>query len=167
MAFGNFSSAVVAKTRRLVDQMKTAQKEREDGVKTVMMTAETAVTALGLGFGNARAPSGVANFKGIPLDLTMSAVAEVVAYSGILRFSREKDHSYHALAVGNAALAVFMQWLGGNLAQKLKQQQQQQQGPQQQTTRGELVGEETAGALPPPRYVHGYPAERWTVRRAA
>jgi hypothetical protein len=165
MAFGNFSSGLVAKTRRLVDQMKTAQKEREDGVKTVLMTAETAATALGLGFGNARAQSGVVNFKGIPLDLTVSVLAQGVAYSGVLRFSREKDHSYHAHAVGNAALAVFMQRLGGNLAQKLKQQQQGP--PQQQTTRGELVGEETVGVLPPPRYVHGYPAERWTVRRAA
>jgi hypothetical protein len=167
MAFGNFSSAVVAKMRRLTTQVKTAQQERTDGWKTLAQTGETAATALALGFANGRNENGLMAWHGIPLDLTVAVVAEAIAYSGLLRFSKESDHSYHAHAVGNAALAVTLNRMGTKLGQKSLQSKQQGPTQQPQTTRGELTEGEATGALPPPRYAHGYPAERWTVRRAA
>jgi len=161
MAFGNFSSAVVSKVRRLTSQIKEAQKERTDGLKTVLQSGEVGAAAFALAFLNGRSSEGTLAFHGIPLDLTLSAVAHAVGFSGILRFSREDDQSYHAHAVASGALAVYATRMGTALGQKSLQSKQSQ------TTRGELSHEEVAGALPPPRYVHGYPAERWTVRRAA
>ncbi|MGA2450281.1 MAG: hypothetical protein ABTD50_16525 [Polyangiaceae bacterium] len=163
MAFGNFSSAIVGRVRRLTSQIKDAQQERTDGLKTMAQSAEVGGTAFALAFLNGRDPNGTVAFHGIPLDLTLAAVAHALGFSGVLRFSRDDDQSYQAHAVGNGAMAVYATRMGTMLGQKSLQSKQQ---GQTQTTRGELVGEVT-GALPPPRYVHGYPAERWTVRRAA
>ena len=161
MAFGNFSSAVVSKVRRLTSQIKEAQKERTDGLKTLAQSAEVGGTAFALAFLNGRDADGTVAFHGIPLDLTLAAVAHAVGFSGVLRLSREDDQSYHAHAVACGALAVYATRMGTALGQRSLQSKQSQ------TTRGELPHEEVTGALPPPRYVHGYPAERWTVRRAA
>jgi hypothetical protein len=163
MAFGNFSSAVVSKVRRLTSQIKEAQRERTDGLRTLAQSAEVGGTAFALSFLNGRNADGTVAFHGIPLDLTLAAVAHAIGFSGVLRFSREDDQSYHAHAVGCGALAVYASRMGTALGQRSLQSRP----TTTQTTRGELPHEEVTGALPPPRYVHGYPAERWTVRRAA
>ena len=167
MAFGNFSSDVVAKMRRLQTQMKANREERADMSKIALRTGITGTTAFALAFMNGRSDTGMWNLHGIPVDLVVSAAAHGIGLSGILPATRDRDQTYLAHAMGDGALACGLARMATSMGQKSLEKKKEQGQGQGHTTKGELTSGEQAGALPPSRYAHGYPAERWTVRRAA